>query len=243
MPSVHYITAHPPLGCSQAADMAGCCAQEEMLNKQAEAARKRREAAEASATPEERVVLYAAKQERAKLLQKQEVGQPANHWESLLSCSDSLEYLQRFLLCHLSCSPACPPARENADISWTLGAQKWRAVRAHVVAHDAWHSCNRMMPVQQAERQAAVIRQMEARQLEARRKREMRSSYRCFSPSSFTHTAAGCRHQRRHASKPAQCSSQAHLKAQCVDSAACSVHDAIEHSNSEILRQSPGDGG
>ena len=45
-----------------------------MLNKQAEAARKRREAAEASATPEERVVLYAAKQERAKLLQKQEVG-------------------------------------------------------------------------------------------------------------------------------------------------------------------------
>ena len=46
---------------------------------------------------------------------------------------------------------------------------------AHVITHDA---CDRMMPVQQAERQAAVIRQMEARQLEARRKREVRSSYR-----------------------------------------------------------------
>ena len=112
--SVHYIAPHagnPPLGCSRAADKAGCCAQEEMLNKQAEAARKRREAAEASATPEERVVLYAAKQERAKLLQKQEVGPPANYWRNPMKYSDSLRCLHYFLLCHVSRSPALPPAR------------------------------------------------------------------------------------------------------------------------------------
>ena len=50
-----------------------CCAQEEMLSKHAEAARQRREAADASATPEERVAMYAAKQERAKQLRKKEV--------------------------------------------------------------------------------------------------------------------------------------------------------------------------
>ncbi len=44
-----------------------------MLNKHGEAARQRREAADASATPEERVAMYAAKQQRAKLLRKQEV--------------------------------------------------------------------------------------------------------------------------------------------------------------------------
>ena len=101
----------PTLGCSRAADKAGCCAQEEMLNKQAEAARKRREAAEASATPEERVILYAAKQERAKLLQKQEVGPPTNYWRTPMKYSDSLRCLHHFLLCHLFCSPARPPAR------------------------------------------------------------------------------------------------------------------------------------
>ena len=50
-----------------------CCVQEEMLSKHAEAARQRREAADASATPEERVAKYAAKQERAKQLRKKEV--------------------------------------------------------------------------------------------------------------------------------------------------------------------------
>lgn len=44
-----------------------------MLGKHAEAARQRREAADASATPEERVAMYAAKQERAKQLRKKEV--------------------------------------------------------------------------------------------------------------------------------------------------------------------------
>ena len=100
-----------------------------MLNKQAEAARKRREAAEASATPEERVVLYAAKQERAKLLQKQEVGPPANHWRSPMKVFDSLTCLHHFLLCHLSCSPARPPA----GTSWSMGAQNWCALMAHVI--------------------------------------------------------------------------------------------------------------
>ena len=90
-----------------------------MLNKQAEAARKRREAAEASATPEERVALYAAKQERAKLLQKQEVGPPANHWRSLINCSDIFRYSHHFLLCHLSCAPA-PPTCNNMQTSLGL---------------------------------------------------------------------------------------------------------------------------
>ncbi len=44
-----------------------------MLKEHADAARKRAEAAEAAATPEERVVLYAAKKEQARQLQKQEV--------------------------------------------------------------------------------------------------------------------------------------------------------------------------
>ena len=51
----------------------GCCSQEEMLSKHGEAARSRREAADASATPEERVAMYAAKQQRAKLLRREEV--------------------------------------------------------------------------------------------------------------------------------------------------------------------------
>ena len=51
----------------------GCSSQEEMLSKHGEAARQRRESADASATPEERVAMYAAKQQRAKLLRKEEV--------------------------------------------------------------------------------------------------------------------------------------------------------------------------
>lgn len=64
--------------------------QEEMLKRQEEAARQRREAAEASATPEERVALYAAKQERAKQLKKQEVC-PLLHLDS--NCTTSTQYL------------------------------------------------------------------------------------------------------------------------------------------------------
>ena len=47
--------------------------QGEMLSKHADAACKRREAADASATAEERIAMFAAKQEQAKQLRKKEV--------------------------------------------------------------------------------------------------------------------------------------------------------------------------
>ena len=50
-----------------------CDLQEEMLSKHADAACKRREAADASATAEERIAMFAAKQEQAKQLRKKEV--------------------------------------------------------------------------------------------------------------------------------------------------------------------------
>jgi hypothetical protein len=53
--------------------VAGVLLQEEVLKEHADSARKRKEAAEAAATPEERVVLYAAKKDAAKELQKREV--------------------------------------------------------------------------------------------------------------------------------------------------------------------------
>ncbi|KAK9809584.1 hypothetical protein WJX73_004263 [Symbiochloris irregularis] len=47
---------------------------EELLNKAADTARRRRDAAEASATPQERVALYAAKKEEARALQQDQGG-------------------------------------------------------------------------------------------------------------------------------------------------------------------------
>lgn len=61
---------HQPRGTGRACTLR---AQEEALKAHADSARRRREAAEAAATPEDRVVMYAAKKDRAKVLQKQEV--------------------------------------------------------------------------------------------------------------------------------------------------------------------------
>jgi hypothetical protein len=55
-------------------------AQEEILKEHADSARRRKEAAEAAATPEERVALYAAKKQEAKQLQKQEVRGSLSHF-------------------------------------------------------------------------------------------------------------------------------------------------------------------
>lgn len=49
------------------------CMQEEALKEHADSARRRKEAAEAAATPEERVAMYAARKDEAKNLQKREV--------------------------------------------------------------------------------------------------------------------------------------------------------------------------
>lgn len=54
-------------------EIKSCGLQEEMLSKHADAACKRREAADASATAEERIAMFAAKQEQAKQLRKKEV--------------------------------------------------------------------------------------------------------------------------------------------------------------------------
>ena len=50
--------------------------QEEILNKEVDRAKDRREAAEANATPDERIAMNAAHRERAKELQQKEVQCP-----------------------------------------------------------------------------------------------------------------------------------------------------------------------
>lgn len=63
------------IGISLCAD--GPSLQEEILNKEVDRAKDRREAAEANATPDERIAMNAAHRERAKELRQKEVRPPA----------------------------------------------------------------------------------------------------------------------------------------------------------------------
>ena len=56
--------------------------QEDILNKEVDRAKDRRDAAEANATPDERIALNAAHRERAKELRQKEVSMPHIHIHS-----------------------------------------------------------------------------------------------------------------------------------------------------------------